>query len=576
MILQSLVEYYESLERKGKIVGLGYGKEDISYALEINDNGQLVNVISLKSSNGKRLVPQKMIVPEHVKRSSGVNPNFLSDNSSYFLGVDNKGKPKRSEKCFIAAADLHHKILDEVRHDNLAVNAVLNFFDTWDCEKAYENPAFLECSDDLLSGGNLIFYYGDRYLHDMEDVKRLWEAHCHDKGADKRIICGITGKEDTIAMLHPSIKGIKKAQSSGASLVSFNSQAFCSFAKEQGENARVGQYTAFAYGAALNHLISTMDFRQYIGDTAVICYAKDGDDNYKLAFSGFMFGESEYYSQEDLNKILQSICKGERVLFNESNLDPEMPFYIIGIAPNASRLSIRFFWENSFGRLSENIRCHNERLEIDRGNVAERKWLTIWRILQETVRKGDDPSPVLAGELTRAILNDTRYPATLINAIDIRIRAEHEISSAKAAIIKAYYIKNENPYIPKEVLTVALNKNTDNIPYNLGRLFAVLERIQEQANPGINTTIKDRYFGSASAIPATTFPNLLNLSQKHLKKMEANKRIYFDKMTGEILEKMEQDFPKTLSMPERGAFQLGYYHQRQDMFKGKNKITKED
>ena len=517
-----------------------------------------------------------MVVPEHVKRSSGVNPNFLSDNSSYFLGIDNKGKPERSAKCFNASAELHHEILDKIRQNNSAVSAVLNFFDTWDCEKAFDNPAFSKNAEDLLSGGNLIFYYRDRYLHDIEDVRKLWETRCQERDTDKKVICGITGRDDVIAMLHPTIKGIKKAQSSGASLVSFNAPAFTSFSKVQGENAQIGQYAAFAYGAALNHLISTMDFRQYIGDTAVLCYSKDGDDNYKSAFSGFMFGENDYYSQDELNKMLQSICKGERVLFNESYLDPDMPFYIIGIAPNASRLSVRFFWENSFGRLVENIKCHNERLEIDRGKNSKVKGMTVWGILQETIRKGDDPSSILAGELVRSILNNTRYPATLINAIDIRIRAEQEISSGKAAIIKAYYQKNENPYIPKEVLTVALNKDTDNIPYNLGRLFAVLERIQEQANPGINTTIKDRFFGSASAIPATTFPNLINLSQKHLRKMETNKRIYFDKMTGEILEKVEQSFPRALSMPERGAFQLGYYHQRQDMFRGKDKTTEED
>ena len=229
--------------------------------------------------------------------------------------------------------------------------------------------------------------------------------------------------------------------------------------------------------------------------------------------------------------MVKQLCQGQPVQYREDRLDPNMDFFVLGLSPNAARLSVRFFLRNTFGGFLRNVQAHQDRLEIVRPAYDKFETLPLWKLLSETVNQNSrdkSPAPDLAGEVLRAILNDTLYPATLLNGVTLRIRAEHEITRGRAAIIKAYYqklaetMKHENPDIPEEVLQVSLNENSFNIPYTLGRLFSVLEAIQAAANPGINATIKDKYFNSAAATPAVIFPILINLAQKHLKKLRGS------------------------------------------------------
>lgn len=572
MILQSLVSYYEGLMARGELAPAGWSSERVSYVLELGEDGTLKTIVSSKLLDGKKMVPKKMRVPTRVKRSSGVVPNFLCDHAGYFLGFDSKGNPKRSRECFEAAAQLHQKLLADV--DDEAATVLLKFFEQWDVVHACEQEQIQQYKEELLKGENLIFSYHGTYLQDMPVMQGAWQKYLSKEDDEQHGRCMVTGKEDRIAVLHPLVKGIKNAQSSGASLVSYNAPAFCSFGKEQGKNASIGEYAANAYGEALKHLIEQMSFQQYMGDTAVLCYALDGNDQYGSAFDEFLFGSEGTYTEQELNDMVIQLCEGKSIAYNQEQLDPTMQFYILGIAPNAARLSVRFFFAGTFGMFVENIKQHQERLEIDRGSRDSRKNIPFYAIFRETFRENGNGSPVLAGELTRAIINNTNYPTTLINAIDVRIRADHKINDVRAAIIKAYYLKNQNVDVPKEVLTVELNKETKHTAYQLGRLFAVLEQIQESANPGISTTIKDKFFGSASAIPATTFPNLINLAQKHLRKIDGGLRVHYEKQLSEIMEKIE-DFPATLNMPQRGAFQLGYYHQVQERYKKSQKKGEE-
>ena len=569
MILNSLVEYYESLVKQGKIAEPGWSDVNVSFALWIDENGHLEKIVSLRVPGEKNLVPQKLKVPTQVKRASGILPNFLCDNSSYFLGIDNKGKPERSINCFKEAGIYHKKMLGNLQ-DN-GTKALLLFFENWDPHKAEDNPAVSEFRDEIIKGGNLVFCFDGRFIHESDAVREIWDRKTVDNTDSNTKICMVTGKRDQIATLHPSIKGIKNAQSSGASLVSFNAPSFCSYGKEQGMNAQTGEYAAMAYGAALNHLIENLSYKQYIGDTAVLCYAMNGDDTYKTAIDAFLMGEDTTYTEQELNNMILDLCAGNMVEFEESNLDPNMKVNILGIAPNAARLSVRFYYHNSFGTLVDNIYRHNARLEIGRGNRGNLMHVSLWKLLRETCREGGDISSLLAGEMIRSILLDEKYPATLINAVDMRIRADHKINDVRAAIIKAYYVKNNNKFTPKEVLTVSLNKETDNVAYNLGRLFAVLEKVQQAANPSLNATIRDKFFGGASATPSAVFPHLIDLSQKHLRKLNKGSKVYYEKIIGEIMDRISDiEFPKALNMPERGIFQLGYYHQVQELYKGKN------
>lgn len=576
MILQALVKYYEDMSARGKIAAYGWGPVKISYVLCIDEEGNLLQTISVKeeAQKGKKkeMVPQSMILPAAVKRSVGISPNFLWDNSTYILGVDNKDNAKRTRNCFQECKELHKRLLKDIEEPE--AKALFRFFDKWNPGGAKEHPALAENYEDILNSSNLIFRYRGRYLHEIDSIRNAWIKYFQSTDGKKEGVCLVTGETAPVAVLHPSIKGIPGAQSSGASMVSFNAQSFCSYGQEQGFNATTSEYAAFAYGAALNYLISEYRHSYRIGDTTVLCWADGGEKEYPGLLGYFMFGEEAPYAEEELTGMVEKILSGEKVEFDEGKLDPEKTFYILGVSPNAARLSVRFFHQNAFGKVLQNVYEHYDRLRIQKPVNDFFENLPLWKLLSETVNhnaRDKSPEQKLAGEVLRAILTGGRYPATLLNGVVLRIRAEHYVSRGRAAIIKAYYLKNNNPDVPKEVLTVALNKESTNIPYQLGRLFSTLEAIQLAANPGINSTIRDKYFNSASATPAVVFPVLINLAQKHLKKIDRGLQVMFEKQLEEILDKIGEEYPVRLNLPQQGAFQLGYYHQTTARFESHKK-----
>ncbi|WP_297871044.1 type I-C CRISPR-associated protein Cas8c/Csd1 [uncultured Oscillibacter sp.] len=573
MILQALAEHYEDLAAQGRLARPGWSNANISYALYINDDGELEQAVSLKQEEerGKKkvLAPRPMSLPAPVKRSSGVASNFLWDNSSYLLGIDEKGKPQRSLECFTACKVLHHRILNGV--DSPAARAVLAFFDRWDPATAREHSALADKLEDILAGANLVFRYDGVYLQDDALIRPAWQAHYDSAGDGPELVCLVTGKKGAAEAVHPSIKGVAGAQSSGAALVSFNGDAFCSYGREQSLNAPTSKYAAFAYTTALNHLLADRDYVGRIGDTTVLFWAAGGQQAYQSFSMASLFGAPAAYSVSDLQKMTLDLCQGKPVLFEEARLDPNTAFYVLGLSPNAARLSVRFFLKNTFGAFVRNLQAHQERLEIVRPSFDKFETIPLWKLLDETVNRNSrdkSPTPGMAGETLRAILSDTPYPATLLNGVSLRIRAERDITKGRAAILKAYYLnlKKTHPDVPKEVLTVSLNPDSTNIPYTLGRLFSVLEAIQSSANPGINATIKDKYFNSASSTPSRVFPTLINLAQKHLRKLDKGWSISYSKQLTELTDKLGEAFPDRLSLPQQGAFQLGYYHQTQSRY----------
>ena len=577
MILQALTRHYETLVRRGEIAAPGWGPVKVSYALCIAADGTLERVISVQTEQvrGKKtvLAPQIFSLPAPVKRTVGVAANFLCDNASYFLGADNKGKPARTAQCFAVCKALHEQLLQAV--DTPAARAVLAFFRNWDPAQAQTQPALAAVWEDILAGANLIFRHANAYVHDDPAVRQAWEQHYGAASDAPAGRCLVTGENAPIESTHPAIKNVAGAQSSGAALVSFNAPAFCSYGKEQNFNAPTGQYASFAYTSALNHLLADRDHVYRIGDATVVCWAENGAPAYNILFGGATFGAPAAYSDTDFFGMVKALCAGQPVTFEEEKLDRSTEFYVLGLSPNAARLSVRFFLHNSFGAFLDNIAEHCERLEIVRPSYDKTPALSVWRLLNETVNQNardKSPAPNLAGETVRAVLNDTRYPATLLNGVTLRIRAEREVTRGRAAILKAYYIKNPHPDVPKEVLTVSLNPDATHAPYLLGRLFSVLEAIQSAANPGINATIKDKYFNSAAATPALVFPTLIGLAQKHLKKLGGSAKglaVSYDKQLGELLDKLGTDFPARMNLQQQGSFQLGYYQQTQARYQKK-------
>lgn len=582
MILQALTQYYEDLLRLGKINRPGWSKQKVSYSLLLSEEGELLQLLRLQQEiqHGNKTVlgPQEMWVPSPVKRSSGIRPNFLCDTSSYLLGVDGKGKADRSIDCFAASKALHLQLLKEV--DSPVARAIVRFFEHWDPSQAASHPALQEDWEELLKGGNLTFSLDKLFAAQDPAIADAWTRHYEDSSDDAEPIrCLVTGQTGTLARLHPSIKGVAGAQSSGASLVSFNAPAFCSFEHEQGANAPVSDYAAFAYTTALNTLLADRNRVSRVGDTTILCWAAGGESAYQDCFLMSIFDDS--YTENDILNTLHHLSKGESIQWDDTRLSPDTRFYVLGLAPNAARLSVRFFWQNSFGALARNLERHYQRLEIIRPSFDKFPTLPIWRLVLETVRKAPpggrapEPHPRLAGDLLLAVLNDTLYPATLLNGVELRIRAERSVSRGQAAILKAYYTKYLEQFQPdspmKEALTVELNEQTNYLPYVLGRLFAVLEGLQKKANPDINTTIKDRYFNSASATPAIVFPRLINLAEKHLKKLDKSLATYYSNMIGELENRIDQTLPTRMSLQDQSTFQTGYYHQTQNRYTPKAK-----
>ena len=572
MILQALVNHYEDLVANGKIAQPGWVTAKIAYALNIDAEGNLLSVLPLKKTKtvGKKTkeIPQELVVPEGLKRSSGVAPQFLWDNASYFLGVDAKNDPARAKKCFEAAKKRHLELLENT-HGKVAT-AIKKYFLNWNVDKAADNE-YIKSYEDILTA-NLVFVLNGTmpYAQDDTEIKAMWSSYYANKDVGKQEQCLVTGKVAPIAVLHPAIKGIRGGQPAGTSLVAFNAPAYESYGHEQGLNAPVSEYAAFAYGAALNYLLANDQNHMVFGDTTFV-YWTEAADNIFAGMFGSYFSEN-VVEENTLNDLFSKLSKGEPVSVDGLPLEPQNKFYILVLSPNAARLSIRFFLQSSICKIANNLVQHHEDLNITKPVYEKYNTIPLWKLLQETANKNAKEkmaTPLLTGAVFKAILNGGNYPQALMQNIILRVKADQDnkekgikkIGWIKAAILKACLLRNYNN---KEVTTVALNEESNNKAYVLGRLFAVLEDLQQNANNGIVATIKDRYFNAACATPAAIFPVLMKLAGAHLKKITY--KTTFEKRIGMLYDKItmgNDPIPNRLSLEEQGIFILGYYHQVQ-------------
>jgi CRISPR-associated protein Csd1 len=611
MILQALNRYYDILrdDQGTDIATFGYSAVNVSFALDICEEGELLSVLPLfdQVQRGKKMVdvPRSMIVPKQVKRSSGVKSNFLCDNSAYVLGLSDKDetKPKYSLNRFVAFQMLHIDLLTDV--NNIEARSLLAFLQKHDPSTVRQHPAVQQTLELLLKGGNLIFQVNGKFVSDNIAIRDAWEKYNAGQETVK-MQCLVTGEISSIARLHPNIKRVRGAKSSGATLVGFNAPSYESYnrTKKQGLNSPISKKATFAYTTTLNYLLSDANPNQkfFLGDTTVVYWAEGENRAYESAFSSFVDpSELEENSGKEAARkkaegALESVvgkAKQAQMMDLDALLDDlkdENPrFYILGLSPNAARVSVRFFITDPFQKVAQNIMAHYRDLEIVKEYEDQPTYLSVWRILNETVSKKSkdkDAAPLLAGAVFRAILTNAQYPAALYYAIINRIRADMDekekgikkINYVRAAIIKAFLIRKyryqENPF--KEVLTMALNEQSTIPAYLLGRIFAVLEKVQGEAIGKVNASIKDRYFTSACASPASVFPILLRLSQHHIAKAEygyVSERKIQDIMN--LLDVEDNPIPQRLTLDEQGVFVLGYYHQRANFYVKKNKELEE-
>lgn len=577
MLLQSLVKLYEAWAEKGEIEKLGWNPVKISYGISLDEEGNVDEIIHLKTNapKGNKEIPSLISLPMPVKRSVGVASNFLYDNVTYVFGYDNSNKPDRAKQCFDCFRSVGNKVLENSDDEFSTVIKKFLQKDYSEFENLLDLLTELNCTettvDDILNkGANLLLMPLGKFPTDSKAICESWNSYYEHSDAPKGV-CLVTGKDDHIAKLHPVIKNIRGAQAAGASLVSFNATAFNSYGKENGYNAPVSEYAAFAYTSALNKLVSDNDHRIFAGDTTVVCWTEDGESAYQDVFAG-IFNSDDEVKQKDLHDTIVSIVNGNEVKWEGIPLNPSNNFYILGISPNSARLSVRFFIQNTFGKVMKNLLKNQQRMEMVKPGFEKFNYIPLWRILGETVNKKSRDKkckPHLAGDVLNSIINDYNYPSTLYYGILGRISAEQNINWVKASVLKAYLLKNyDSKY--KEEITVDYNENSNNKAYLLGVLFSNLEEIQNTANPGIKSTIRDRYFTAASSTPSRVFPILIDLAQNHIKKIpNVGAKVNCQKMLTKTMAKLGDKFPNRLKLDEKGMFQLGYYQRTQERFTGK-------
>lgn len=578
MILQALNNYYQRLLTQDVGIALpGYSQEKISYVLVLSLDGKLVDVQDVRVQTGKKMQPRLISVPQPEKRTSGVKSNFLWDKTSYVLGVSAK-EGGRSAQEHLAFKTQHVALLSDSADSGL--QAFLKFLAQWAPEQ-FQPPLF---NPEMLDS-NLVFRLDGhlQYLHDTPAAQAIWSRL--QAGADsKEGMCLVTGQRQPLARLHPAIKGVNGAQSSGASIVSFNLESFTSYGKTQGDNAPVSEQAAFAYTTVLNHLLRRDDSnhqRLQIGDATVVFWAEAADaaqvDAAQSLFWDMLDPPADDASEtERLRQALDAVAKGRPLRELTPELEDETRLYVLGLAPNASRLSVRFWEMGSLRHFARRLAEHFQDLELE-----PRPWKTepaMWRLLLATApsrdgkSKSEDIPPQLAGELTRAILSGSRYPRSLLNQIIMRLRADGDISGMRVALCKAVLARDLRLGVKgiNEEIPMSLDKEASNPGYRLGRLFAVLESAQRGAlGTQVNATIRDRYYGAASATPATVFPMLLRNTQNHLAKLRKEKpglAVTLEREISEIVDGLPSHFPRSLRLEDQGRFAIGYYHQSQARF----------
>lgn len=590
MIINHLIDYYDLLaqEENHDIPRLHYEKTSVSFAIVLSESGELLGLEDLrtKSEYKGKLIPKSMLLPETPTKTSGISANFLSGNPEYIFGIATGKNPERSKKTFISYRDFHLDLLKGIDCDES--RAVTNYLEKWNTTEAAEHLVIKD-NFEALKGALLIFRLDgkEHFIHENVEIKKCWEKHKANNASQYLAQSLITGNVEPIARLHQKIKRIEGAQTSGASIVSFNTDAFESYGKSQSYNSPIDETSTFKYTTVLNYLLTDRRNKITIGDTTLAFWAERQDINgdEESVFREFLLndGIESLEDGEDLQtgyiirKIMERVKRGEKIT-DEIGSHDDTRFFILGFSPNGGRISLRFFFQNMFGSTIAHMAQHYLDLEIY-CSEKQKKVLSISDILRELSPNQDlkKISPLLAGQLTRCILDGKYYGdgpfIQMLNRIKMsNNKVANDVNEVQASFIKACLIRRREDNNRKGDITVGLSEENKNNGYLLGRLFAVLEKSQRDVSKNLNKTIKDTYFGSAMTTPSTIFPILIRLGQHHIEKSDYG--FIRDKEIGAILSEVN-GFPANLNLSDQGQFVLGYYHQRENYKPKEVKNTEE-
>lgn len=577
-ILAALTTHYERLDEEGGAAPSGFQKQEIPFLIVLDPDGRFRGIQDTRQGAGKKKSARAFTVPKGEKKTSGIAPNLLWDNPAYLFGCPKPDPKKPAEELTQRARKAQAAFLERLQRtfpdpeEDEGIRAVRAFLEKGDYENVFNHSLWSEIEE---SGANLTFQMeGEQGLVcQRAAVKKALMVRLEGQSENPQL-CLVTGEDDIPVRLHTAIKGVWGAQTSGANIISFNLPAFNSYGKDQGFNAPVGERAEFAYTTALNTLLAKgSNQRIQVGDASTVFWAARPNPMEDV-FADFFGIPAEKGAGPDPNSI--------KVLFAAPRsgappLDEDLtPFYVLGLAPNAARLAVRFWYAGTVAEAARHIRTHFEDCSIVHGE-RQPDHLSLFQMLLSTAvqHKADNIQPNLAGSVMQAILKGTPYPQTLLASAIRRVQAEREITYPRAALIKAVLARDSRLNTRFQMtngreVDMSLDPQNTNPGYRLGRLFAVLERAQELASPNVNATIRDRFYGSASSTPVAAFAHLMKLKNHHLAKLEhPGVRINLERLIGEIMDGL-QDFPPHLALADQGRFAVGYYHQRQNFFTKKD------
>ena len=589
MLISALCDYYDDLVRDGKVVPKGYSKQAVHYLIALNHVGSIDSLINWQlSGKGKeQLVPRTILLPLRSEKR-GIDFNMIEHRPQYIFGMSytDKGFSADSQTDKLKNALFKEESLRRIEGiDSPIVNAFRAFLEKWIPEnetenpllsglgKAYKNSYFAFC----LSG------HPEILLHEDKAVKERWERFFEESGKAGDCIsqCAVTGEAQPIARIHNVIRGIPGGNKV---LICYKTSAGWSYGNKESYNSNISEAVMKKYTYALNHLLSDRAHKQLVDDITVVFWASGGDKNEVCTdlFNYYLFDNRDKLDIEQTQSLLEGMIKkirdGQASFDSFSTLediDENVDFYIFGIKPNSSRLSLKFIYRRRIGAMLNAVAQHQSDLQIG----SDYRPVPLWRLKNELKSPKSDKENIdasLMSAIFKAIIYGTPYPAYLLSGMVTRIKTDRAINAVRAGVVKACINRQSRASGQKEELQLALDKQNTNQAYLCGRLFAVLEHIQQSASSAaLNRTIKDAYFSSAASKPALVFPKLITLSQNHMKKLSEKSAVFYSKLIEEIIGKLNGEFPDTLMLKDQGRFMIGYYQQDQAFYQKQTNDNKE-
>lgn len=595
MLIKALSDYYDILATEGKILPDGYSRVNIHYLICLTAEGKIEEIIDCqekiqnKTEKGKikeKWVPKMEEMPQRTEKT-GIDSNIVEHRPLYIFGLnldnekltpdDRTGKAKKSHEALVKT---NLKFLEEI--DSPVANAYRNFLKTWKPEKETANDRLLALGKNYGKSGFAFCLsgYPDLLLHKDMQIRQKWEQvyYTSSDGKEKGYVaqCAVCGEKTEIARIHNKIKGVYGGLATGSVLIGFNNPSENSYGNEQSYNSNISQVIMKKYTEALNFLLGSPKHKILLDDVTIVFWAMDTSEAYEDAFMAMLCGQSDKMSAVEtegmLKSLLESGRRGKMISERLQSLDmiePDVDFYMLGLKPNSSRISVKFIYRKKYAELLWNIAKFQKDMQISK-ELHPVSFAWIKEELRSPKSTSEKINPALLTKLFEAAIYGNRYPNSLLETTVRRVKTDgdKDISRVRAGIIKACINRNYK----KEELGVALDKKNCGQAYLCGRLFAVLERLQRDASGAkLNRTIKDAYFASASAKPAIVFPKLLKLAQNHLNKVKSP--TYYNILLGEIMDKLDGEFPETLLLQDQGRFIIGYYQQYQSFFEKSEKVT---